>query len=704
MDIEDAWERFIRSEGGSFAKGSLDGKMDTIAAQLQEMSTDLTRLTNLIPDLSGKGGSDAQSQDDLDEDAILGMLEPLAGGGAEGSPDEGAPEEGASEEEGADEGSAPDEEDMPGGEEDEDAVEKAADPESASSEGMMPPVPGDAPIDEPVDAPADGGMEPPAPGDLAEPVDDVVPDGEEVERIEPAGQEGIPPEGVPDLLDEINATQPDGLLNVYDRFVEGMRRAAEEAAGKGDLASVSNIAGAQNAIQAIWRGQVAPVMDGLEGGDRFTRSCAEPEVFVKSGRKVMNGERMDDTVASSHEVPPIRTSSEGEESTTGASNAATAPAAPEGTVDGSGAPHALNNDNDTTAENPASFEKSGIGAGEVADVSDEAGTDPVAKCDTCTEHTEKSASATPPDNGEGMTPLGEDEQEPGIGDDDLDAYMKSLEEIEAYPQDYVDDTEEQYIDPVRKSVPSFREVMAESPDERFLLGAAMRRGPHLTVDEFYRGWQERRMAKSMNAGQPIEGMDPVQGSDDFEKTDGAATAGTEGLANARCSDSFAESTAGQAGPVGNVEDAMQKSAEDPINDMNGAFSKADEGSAETGTTRVRDELQGPTCDSSSETGLDDVDTKMRKSQENGKPIASMREMMAFRKSAPVATGRPDCVATVHGDLRRPDEDPSAFVKSDAPKVRMGFGVDPSEVVARDWEEYRVYKARRGFNRHREVMP
>lgn len=88
--------------------------------------------------------------------------------------------------------------------------------------------------------------------------------------------------------------------------------------------------------------------------------------------------------------------------------------------------------------------------------------------------------------------------------------------------------------------------------------------------------------------------------------------------------------------------------------------------------------------------LDDVD-EMKKSDNIGKEIPTLREMMAMRKSG----ARPDTVSSVNGDLERPQL--GKIQKSAAPEpVRMGRGVDPHKVTAADWEEYNLYMAQKGL--------
>ena len=768
-DIDEAWEQFLKSDS-SFMKASVEGKLDTIAAQLQELTTDNKRLTEIIPKImgdqtaieNGQSAADMMLGGQSPEDILGSIQDEAAPAEEEGMPpeEEEMPEEGAEEvPEGAVEKAEEDddeakrevsEEELP---EEDSEPEPEAEPEAEPTEEVDIEEYAEGPEDEVemsvTEVPQDdtGAISPAMDVPDQQDVESV---GEEppVEEIQPAGQEGLPPEGVPDLTDEINATQPDGLLNVYDRFIEGMKRAAQQAVANGDLAGVSNLAGAQNAIDAIWRTQVAPTMDGINGTDDFTKSC-EAKPIVKSS-DCMNGSKMSDTIESSHEVNPSKTSTEGEENTTGHDNTATTAPAPEGMVADTEAPHALNNDTTTVgSSDPASFEKA--------------------------------VPAEPPEDGQGMEPV-----------------EKSLSDLEGYDQPYADkDKDLPYADPIRKSVPSFREVMAEPKEERFMKMAEVRRGPNLPMEAFLKKWYGDGVTKSMTEGQPMEGTNPVEGADEtsFEKEGGAMTAGTEGAVNPMYSDKvekawagspagtdteavndaiddhiwdteerfydspdipsahkarvaysesmipdtddgelneaidnlqhgskgdfesptfqtrvgpegnvqgrisnepdahIEKSTAGQAGPSTDVEEVMK--SEDMIDDVNAAFEKCD--SASTGTKSVEEEMKGPVNRQSKDTGLEDVESAMKKSMENGKPIASFHDMMAFKKSVSrFETPRPDSVATVNGDVRRPDE---SFRKSavSGPVVRMGYGVRHEDVVAQDIAEYKLYKAQKGFN-------
>lgn len=81
-------------------------------------------------------------------------------------------------------------------------------------------------------------------------------------------------------------------------------------------------------------------------------------------------------------------------------------------------------------------------------------------------------------------------------------------------------------------------------------------------------------------------------------------------------------------------------------------------------------------------------------QTRGKEIPSMRDMLAsvHKSTFTVPASRPDVRCTANGEIthdpsqRRRTEEPSTF--------RIGHGIDPYEAVKSDWEEYRLYKARR----------
>ena len=73
----------------------------------------------------------------------------------------------------------------------------------------------------------------------------------------------------------------------------------------------------------------------------------------------------------------------------------------------------------------------------------------------------------------------------------------------------------------------------------------------------------------------------------------------------------------------------------------------------------------------------------KSSESQGREIMSLREMMAFAKS-----DRPSLLATVNGDMERPDLD--TIHKSNTPVVRMGQGVDPLDVIRGDLDRYNLF--------------
>ena len=105
-DIDEAWEQFLRSDS-SFMKASVEGKLDTIAAQLQELTTDNKRLTEIIPKImgdqtaieNGQSAADMMLGGQSPEDILGSIQDEAMPAEEEGLP----PEEGEAPEEGAEE-------------------------------------------------------------------------------------------------------------------------------------------------------------------------------------------------------------------------------------------------------------------------------------------------------------------------------------------------------------------------------------------------------------------------------------------------------------------------------------------------------------------------------------------------------------------------------------------------------------------------
>ena len=116
------------------------------------------------------------------------------------------------------------------------------------------------------------------------------------------------------------------------------------------------------------------------------------------------------------------------------------------------------------------------------------------------------------------------------------------------------------------------------------------------------------------------------------------------------------------------------------------------GSASTGMKDVIDPGSESSMQKSEETPTqaEECDGALSKSMP-GKKIMSFKDMMM--KSAE-NSGRPDAISSANGDITTPTFGAPMLQKSaDQPRVRMGPGVDPHEVVKADWERYNLFKAR-----------
>lgn len=137
--------------------------------------------------------------------------------------------------------------------------------------------------------------------------------------------------------------------------------------------------------------------------------------------------------------------------------------------------------------------------------------------------------------------------------------------------------------------------------------------------------------------------------------------------SADTAESHKETSSGHQDPdaiasAGDAEDALaHKGTQDP-DSIASASRSVDEGDADS-SEGTRKELNI---------------TKSTESQ--GKPIMSLREMMSIAKS-----DKPSMLATVNGDLDRPQL--GSIQKSNGPFVKMGHGVDPMDVIAKDLDNY-----------------
>jgi len=82
----------------------------------------------------------------------------------------------------------------------------------------------------------------------------------------------------------------------------------------------------------------------------------------------------------------------------------------------------------------------------------------------------------------------------------------------------------------------------------------------------------------------------------------------------------------------------------------------------------------------------------KSSMDAGKHIASFQDMMAASQSMGFAKSidRPDNIATIGGDIRRPELTP--ITKSaDRPPLKIGVGVDMFDSMKADWDDYFRWK-------------
>ena len=113
-----------------------------------------------------------------------------------------------------------------------------------------------------------------------------------------------------------------------------------------------------------------------------------------------------------------------------------------------------------------------------------------------------------------------------------------------------------------------------------------------------------------------------------------------------------------------------------------------EGNADAGSGTVGNQAAADTAPANEEIGGDFV-------KNEGKHITTMREMMSFRKND-MQENRPSDTSAVNADLSRPDLGRINKSLSNAPKIRMGHGVDPHKVVENDIREYNLFKSQKGF--------
>lgn len=244
MEAEEAWDMFKAQASADLRKSaSVAGQLDTLAAQMQDIQTGVSRLTTLIPKLMG------------DETAI------------DAANAEAAPEPGP--EMGEDEGSMPEEDFGPpmGDEEpeegdilDEEAPEEDDDMSKADDEK-----PEDIPEETPEDEPA---PEAPAEGDDDTSLLDEEPPAEDTPSEEPVEETITEDVEMPEVPEE-----PSGM-DIYAQILALLVQAASKASQSGDADAMTALTKSAKSFQTAY-GDLAPSLDRIFGTDTFTKSYNE---------------------------------------------------------------------------------------------------------------------------------------------------------------------------------------------------------------------------------------------------------------------------------------------------------------------------------------------------------------------------------------------------------------------------------------------
>lgn len=252
MNAEEAWDQYKARRADELRKSaSVAGQLDTLAAQMQEMRTDVERLTDLLPQFMGDEGAITTANAGATPDVGGGMDMPgmdldMGAEGLGGMPSEEEDVDMSTEEETVDKAEDTPEEPntLPsGGEDAPDEGPSVGDelgvsedvPEEGVSEDV-PPIEGDVSIE--ADIPAEG----PA---IDEPAEELPPAGSDIPAI-------------------------------YSQILQLLVQAAGQAVGSGNAEALDGITKSANRIQEAYR-DMCPYLDAVMGTDHFTKSLAGTE-------------------------------------------------------------------------------------------------------------------------------------------------------------------------------------------------------------------------------------------------------------------------------------------------------------------------------------------------------------------------------------------------------------------------------------------
>ena len=729
-NVDEAWNQFKKSSE-SIAKASVNEKLDTLAAQLNEVQTDTKRLAQIVPKIMGdESAIDQANAGAMDPMAMMGGEMPPMDGGEEG----GAPPMGG------------DEEMMPEGEE----GMPPEDELGAEGEEGLPPaedtIGGEGDVG--ADVNDEGG------GDVfSDEEDEDVPEaGEGLGETPGEFDNDLKGEGDNDAVDVLK----DALQEALDNDQMGLVSKIADA--------IAKLQGSSNGSDNILSGGEEPILGGGAGGEGGEGTITAADL--------MNGGLSDETEGAEEEQPESEPESESasesddepdaEKIGKSAITKSELDAAPEGTTEpleqvaesgtdevkakvmeavAEGLDEALGTDEEVPAEEESEEDEGEYSEDEgeeekpEEDKNEEIAENPFEECGgegTTMKSALKFAESTSFKDllsFKKMNHCGVD----GKPAKDAQMFMKmdntqgQLDDLVTTPgmNDGEEESDEGVEEIPLEDVESAKEV-TDAPDA-LEVGVRTEELPEgsedVTDGVVSETDQIDEVGEPINAGGTTDGLDapvdnsPVEDEDDEEeKLDDITKSATLDEVKKPCQDLKSgksskpadmlddvdekKSPSGSATPKPTITDDVDEkkgkgTAENPGDLLDDIDAKKGEGSAKNVPDMLDDvghEKKATEHTVKPGTGLlDDVKT-VKKSDDtgNGKHIMSMKELMSVRKSGQ----RPDAITSTSGDLVRPElGNPIRKTATDSP-VRMGHGVDPHKVTEQDWAEYNLYMAQK----------
>ena len=718
-DVEEAWNQF-RKSSESIAKASVNEKLDTLAAQLNEVQTDTKRLAQIVPKIMGdENAIDEANAGAVDPTAMMGGGMPPMGGGEEG----GMPPMGG------DEGMMPEgEEGMPpegalGAEEGGEGMPPAETPETGGAEG------GDLDLG----GGEDSGLE------------DETDDGLYSDEEEDTGDLG----GEPTEVDSDLKGEGDSDA------VSVLKDALQEALDSDQMGLVSKIADAIAKLQGSSVGG-ENVLSG-EGDLNLGSATFDESAIDDGGYDLPEPEGPEETVA---EEPPASETPADEEVKKSAIAKGELDAAPEGTTEPLEQVAASSTDEikaevmEAVAEglDKALGTDEEVPAGEESDDEYEENEE---------ESDEEESDDEPEDKNEAIADNPFEECSEGTMKSALKmaehASFRDLLSIKKSYQFGIDGKPAKEVmfmktDNTMGQLDDIAPVAAENDNESFeseesveeipLENIESAKGeteapdalePGVRTEELPEGSEDvtegvvsetdqmDEVGQPINAGGTTEGLDEptdnsplVEDEEEITETLKPKSATLDEISKP-CQDlKSGESTdhgdllddvgekkspSGSATPKPTVADDVGETkgrgtSEKTKSQLDDLDPHKGEGSAKDVQSQLDDvghEKRSTEHTVKPGTGLlDDVKEMKKSASDNGKHIMSMKELMSVRKSGQ----RPDAVTSTSGDLVRPELGNPIRKTATGTPVRMGHGVDPRKVTENDWAEYNLYMAQK----------